>query len=404
MNPTTPNSAGTRTGTVSTGRRRAAKLALAVGLLAGALPVTSGAAAPSSRVAPAAAPTLSVTTAVSGLDHPWDIAFGPHGRMFWTQRERGSVMVRDGRGTRTLVARVPHLWVSGETGLMGIALHPNFSSNRRFYTCNGHTEPDGSHDVRVIAWRANDAITSASRIRPLVTGIEVSSGRHGGCRLRFGSGGGLFIGTGDAALTGNSRNLGSLGGKVLRVDPLTGAPHPGNPFVRSSNRKTRLILTYGHRNIQGLALRADGIMWSVEHGPDRDDEVNILRKGGDYGWEPGPGYDESVPMTDNSLPGVQIDARWSSGFPTVATSGATWLRGNRWDSWEGALAVAALKDQSLRIMRFNAAGILVGVARPGALAGTYGRLRAAQMGPNGVLYLTTDNGSGQDRILAVRAG
>lgn len=177
---------------------------------------------------------------------------------------------------------------------------------------------------------------------------------------------------------------------------------PGNPFMGSPYPRTRKIWTYGHRNVQGLALRPHGVMWSVEHGTYRDDEVNRLRKGGDYGWQPGPGYDESAPMTDFSLPGRQTGARWSSGNPTDATSGAGWLTGRRWGHWQGALAVAALKDSSLRVIRFDRHGRLRWVRRPPALTGTYGRLRTAQIGPHHVLYLTTDNGSGQDRVLAVR--
>ena len=100
--------------------------------------------------------------------------------------------------------------------------------------------------------------------------------------------------------------------------------------TRSSTPPTsnqRYVHTYGHRNVQGLAQREDGTLWSAEHGPDRDDEVNLLKNGGDYGWNPVPGYNESVPMTDQGLPGKQVAAAWSSGFPTVATSGASFVAG-----------------------------------------------------------------------------
>ena len=104
----------------------------------------------------------------------------------------------------------------------------------------------------------------------------------------------------------NPRNLNSLGGKTLRLNRFTGAPWPTNPFVGSSSRTARYVLTYGHRNVQGLAQRPDGTVWSAEHGPDRDDEVNRLVTGGDYGWHPVPGYNQNVPMTDQSLPGTQV--------------------------------------------------------------------------------------------------
>jgi glucose/arabinose dehydrogenase len=100
------------------------------------------------------------------------------------------------------------------------------------------------------------------------------------------------------------------------------------------------VWTWGHRNVQGLAQRGDGTLWSVEQGSYRDDEVNLLVAGGDYGWNPVPGYDESVPMTDQSLPGRQIAAKWRSGDPTIATSGAAFVQGRRWGALNGALAVA----------------------------------------------------------------
>jgi len=159
------------------------------------------------------------------------------------------------------------------------------------------------------------------------------------------------------------------------------------------------VWTYGHRNVQGLAQRRDGSVWSVEHGSYRDDEVNLLVPGGDYGWNPVPGYDESVPMTDQSLPGVQQEARWSSGEPTIATSGAAWVRGSQWGSLRGTLAVAALKGAEVLFLRFDTAGTLVSVTRPDELA-RFGRLRSVTAARNGDLLVTTDNGTG-DRVLRV---
>ncbi len=111
---------------------------------------------------------------------------------------------------------------------------------------------------------------------------------------------------------------------------------------------------YGHRNIQGLAQRpGTNEMWSVEHGTDRDDEVNLVVRGANYGWDPIPGYNEATPMTDLVKFPSGARAMWSSGFPTVATSGAAFLTDPRWGAWRGALAVALLKDQGISLMRMN---------------------------------------------------
>ncbi len=190
-------------------------------------------------------------------------------------------------------------------------------------------------------------------------------------------------------------------GKVLRVDRFSGAGVPGNPFFGEGGNRARMY-TWGHRNVQGLAVNRDtGAVYSVEHGPDRDDEVNRLVAGTNYGWDPVPGYNESVPMTDLAKFPSARPALWSSGPVTFAVSGATFLRGAGWGSWEGALAVSALKDSRLRILFLDGADRVVGEFTPPELNRTFGRLRAAELGPGGLLFLTTDNGGGRDQVLAV---
>ena len=141
-------------------------------------------------------------------------------------------------------------------------------------------------------------------------------------------------------------------------------------------------------------------MWSVEHGTDRDDEVNRLFPGANYGWNPVPGYNESAPMTDFSLPGRQRAARWKSGYPTLATSGAVWVRGAEWGAFRGTLAVCALKASKLLFMRF-AEGRFRAVNAPAAMNGTFGRLRSVVQTSSGSLLVTTANGGGTDKIIRV---
>jgi glucose/arabinose dehydrogenase len=290
------------------------------------------------------------------------------------------------------------MWASGETGLMGLTLDKGFSTNRRFYTCQGAIA-NGTPSVRVVAWSMNRTRTHATRLGALVTGIQATSGRHGGCRLLITRSGALLVGTGDAAVGTNPRNLRSLNGKVLRMNRMTGAPWPANPRIGSPYRKTRYVLTWGHRNVQGLAQRADGTLWSVEHGTYRDDEVNRLVADGDYGYNPVPGYNEDVPMTDHGLPGPQRSARWRSGNPTIATSGAAWVKGSAWGSFNGTLAVAALKGNRVVFMKFDSSGTLQWTRTPAVLR-NYGRLRSVTRTANGDLLITTGNGT-NDAILRV---
>ncbi len=353
---------------------------------------TAPSSARSAPKAKAALPTFKVKRMAKGYSHVWDVAsVGSEGWIF-TERESAKVRIVKGKAVHDVAFPSSRVWVSGETGLMGIAVDPAFTTNRRFYTCQGGFTKTG-HDVRVMAWRLSDDGRKALSRGKLLGGLPTSSGRHGGCRLLIErDSGALFVGTGDAAIGTNPENLKSLGGKILRLDRMTGKPWPDNPFSNAKNTKKRYVYNYGHRNVQGLAQRADGSLWSAEHGPDRDDEINLVLRGADYGWNPVPGYNESVPMTDQSLPGPQTEAQWSTGFPTLATSGITFVTGPRWGSLSGTMAVAALKASRVVFLRFAADGTFVRAKTPTALR-QYGRLRSLVLAPNGDLLATQDNGS-----------
>ena len=364
------------------------------------VPGTADATAGSRPEGGRAVPGLDVEVLADGLDHPWDIRSIGGGRLLFTERSRATLSVWEDGDVRRVDFPSEAVWVSGETGLLGLEVDPQVRRNGRFWTCQGATTKDGGHDVRVVAWKLIESGTKAKRRGVLLKGLPATSGRHGGCRLLVARDGSLLVGTGDAAVGSNPRDLTSLGGKVLRLDRRTGDPWPKNPFVKASNKKQRYVLTYGHRNVQGLAQRADGSLWSVEHGSYRDDEVNKLVKGGDYGWHPVPGYDESVPMTDQSLPGRQREARWSSGDPTVAPGGATFVVGKKWGALRGTLAVAVLKDQRVLFMKLDDRGRLKRVRTPDELR-QHGRIRQVVDGPGHDLLVLTDNGDGQDEILRV---
>lgn len=346
-----------------------------------------------------AVPALRVETLAEGLDHPWDVKHIGGGRLLLTQRDRATLSVWEDGRLREVDFPSGSVWVSGETGLMGLEVDPRVRDNGLFWTCQGGTTASGGHDVRVVSWKLNDDATKARRQGVLLSGLPATSGRHGGCRLLVTRDGSMLVGTGDAAVGTNPRDLTSLGGKTLRLDRETGEPWPGNPFADAQGDK-RFVWTYGHRNVQGLAQRADGSLWSVEHGSYRDDEVNRLVKGGDYGWHPVPGYNEEVPMTDQSLPGKQQEARWDSGDPTIAPGGATFVAGRKWGGLRGTLAMAVLKDQRVQFLKFDARGRLKNVRIPAELR-QHGRIRQVVDGPGHDLLVLTDNGEGRDVLLRV---
>lgn len=345
------------------------------------------------------APTLNVSIEKTGLSIPWDINFSPDGAMVWTERA-GTLSARFEGVDRQLTADFSDIWAIGEGGLLGLEIDPDFTANRRIYLCLAQGNNGVAVDVRVVPFTINADWTVATRLTPIISGMPISSGRHSGCRLRFDTSGLLYVAMGDAAIGTTPQDLTSMGGKLLRVDRFTGEGISGNPFFSSTNANTRRIWSYGHRNMQGLALRpGTNTMWTVEHGTGRDDEVNIGVTG-NFGWDPVPGYVENAPMTDLTKFPDAIEANWSSGNPTTATSGATFISGTDWQGYNGMLAVAELKNQRVRMLAFDGAGLLIDEVEPPELAGTYGRLRTAQMGPDGALYLLTSNGS-NDLILKV---
>ena len=342
-----------------------------------------------------AAPTLRYTTVVSGLTIPWDLTWvGPV--MLFDERDGSLFSKRGSAAPRRVSFPLPRPFVQSEGGLLGMVAHPKAATNKLFYTCSTSA---ATRDVRVLRWRLASDTRAVAVGKPLVTGIPLNEGRHTGCRLRFSPKGVLYIGTGDAAVAANPQRRSSLGGKVLRVYASGRIPKT-NPYYSSGGR-ARYVWNYGHRNIQGLAVRpGTGQLFTAEHGSYRDDEVNRVFKGANYGWNPGRGYDESVPMTDRRRYPRAVRAIWSSGNPTVATSGLTFLSGRRWETWNGALALAELKGEDVRLLFLDRAGKVTS-SRTVPGADRFGRIRTVQQGPDGLLYLTTSNGGGRDRIIRV---
>lgn len=296
---------------------------------------------------------------------------------------------------------------------MGMVVHPDFATSRLFTTCQTHQENGQPKDVRLVTWKLSADGTSAQKWRDLLTGLPISTGRHSGCRPTIAPGAvndsgedELFVGTGDVAQADVPQSRTSLGGKVLRLDLETGFPLSGNPFFSLENERERYIYSYGHRNIQGVAVQpGTGAIYTAEHGPSTNDEVNLISAGGNYGWDPSrkgmvDEYDESVPMTDLELYPDAVPAVWQSGERTQAICGAAFLEGDQWGALDGALVITALKGSKLLVLTLADDGSVEQVAVPQETDGPFGRLRAARLGPDGALYVTTTNGD-DDQLLRI---
>ncbi|MGO0575589.1 PQQ-dependent sugar dehydrogenase [Ornithinimicrobium panacihumi] len=344
-----------------------------------------------------AVPVLSVEVVMDGLDIPWDVQLLPDGTPLVTERPGRLVTLGADGGQVEVDVDLSEVVADGEGGLMGLAISPGFEQDRTFFLCHA-SDAGGATDVRVTRWTLTDDGLGASADGVVVEGMPYTTGRHSGCRLIFTPDGDLLVGTGDVADDVNPQDLTSLGGKVLLVTT-EGEPVDADGYVEGADPR---ILTYGHRNVQGLALQpGTDAIWEVEHGPDVDDEVNVLRPGANYGWNPGPGYDEGMPMTDLDTFPDAVEAAWSSGDPTHATSGAVFLDGPQWGAWDGALAVAELKGSGVTVMTVDGEEIVDEVRVP-ELDGSHGRLRSLTLDAGGALWVTTSNG-GDDVVLRVTA-
>ena len=214
---------------------------------------------PSPAVRSTEVPDLDVEVVADGFEHGWDIGFLPDGRALVTERPARISLVsglEEGARRTTVEADLSDVFVAGEGGLLGMVVHPDFATSRQFTTCQTHQVGGAADDIRLVTWRLSEDGTSAQRVKDLLTGLPISTGRHSGCRPEIADDGALLVGTGDTAVGSIPQDLGSLGGKVLRLDLETGEPLPDNPFASASDENERYVLSYGHRNIQGVARPA----------------------------------------------------------------------------------------------------------------------------------------------------
>jgi aldose sugar dehydrogenase len=356
-------------------------------------------------------PVLTTQTLISDLNTPWDMAFSPDGAMFFTLRS-GVLRVRLPSGTiNTLISQINDLNPRSQSGLLGIAVDPAFSTNRFIYLFLSSNR-SGSMDNRVRKFQVNNSYTQVTEIGDILTGINWGSdGGHSGGRIRFGPDGYLYVTTGDTRTAAVPQNRAVLGGKILRITT-SGNPAPSNPNLGNGTRPE--IFAWGFRNPQGITFEPEtNRAFICEHGPNFDDEVTWIQSGGNGGWDPNDGNGNyigysGISMTDlvkfpNALkPAYKLVD--SSGNPDSAgMSGCTFLNGNAWGSWNGALVVGLLEGASARLMRIGENGVssqgpTLNSSIKTLLSGL-GRLRSLVQGPDNALYVAIDNSSG--RILRI---
>lgn len=340
---------------------------------------------------------LEVTDLAIDLDTPWDLVWGPDGWIWFTERPGRVSRVDPETGERHLLAEIPTA-ERGESGLLGMELHPDFPGTPYVYLMQSYTDGAGITN-RLLRYTFE---AGALRNREVLLDDILGNTYHDGSRLAFGPSGYLYVTTGDAGRPRIAQDTGSLNGKVLRLTA-GGEPAPGNPFGNE-------VFSYGHRNAQGLVFRPESDeLYITEHGPDDNDEVAIVGPGQNHGWPQVHGFcdddneGESEFCTQHDV--TEPIAAWT---PTIAPAGADFYDSGLIAGWRGSFLFVTLKGSALYRLELSGDGRRVR-SQTIISQGRYGRLRDVLVGPDGVLYIATSNRDGRgnpepndDRILMIR--
>jgi glucose/arabinose dehydrogenase len=334
---------------------------------------------------------LRLVTLVRGLENPWSLAWLPDGRMLVTER-RGwlRIVSRDFQLDPRPVAGVPVVTARGQGGLFDVVLHPRYAENGWIYLAyNGPGA--GGHGTELVRARLKDHrlvdVQVLFRLAP-----KSGTGHHFGGRIAFDRQGFLYLGLGDRGEQNRAQRLDDHAGSLIRLHD-DGRVPADNPFVKRGGAKPE-IFAYGIRNIQGAALHPQtGELWTHEHGPQGGDEVNVMRAGRNYGWPVityGVNYGIGTKIGEGThKPGMEQPLHhWT---PSIAPSGMAFYTGERFPSWRGNLLVGALRGQMLVRLQLDGEKV-IGEER--LLQNAIGRIRDVRVGPDGLVYLLTDESKG----------
>lgn len=334
---------------------------------------------------------FKVEKVAGGLEVPWSIVWAPDGRLLFTERPGRVRVIENGTLHPTPLFVVSDVEKSGESGLMSIALHPQFDGNHFVYLSYAY-----SSGVRVVRYRETPEGLVDSKV--IIEGVPAAQ-FHAGCRIRFGPDGKLYITTGDATRRELAQQLDSLAGKTLRLND-DGSVPPDNPFVGRQNARPE-IWSFGHRNAQGMDWQPDSnLMFQTEHGPstfdgpEGGDEINIVEKGKNYGW----------PLIHHRETREGLESPVVEYTPACAPASGMFYSGAAFPKFKGNFFLGCLRGERLERVVFDGRQ-LVGQE---SFLKNYGRIRDVAEGPDGYLYFSTSNRDGRgkpapddDRIMRI---
>lgn len=327
----------------------------------------------------------TLETVVSDIQIPWGMVWLPDGSMLVT--EKSGVLYHVKNGTKTEVKNVPKVYNRGQGGLLDIALHPDYAKNGWIYITYAAEEGEGDGgNTKLIRAKLQDG--SLTQIESLYKASPNSTkGQHFGSRIVFDNKGYLYFSIGERGdRIKNPQDITRDCGKIYRLND-DGSIPKDNPFVGQAGAK-EAIYTFGNRNPQGMAKHPEtGEIWSHEHGPQGGDEINIAKKGANYGWSIvtyGIDYDGTTISTQNKKPGIEDPIFY--WLPSIAPSGMAFVTGDRYPDWKGHLLVGSLKFQYLELLKLKGNEVI----ERQKIATDIGRIRNVAQGPDGFIYIAVE--------------
>jgi glucose/arabinose dehydrogenase len=334
---------------------------------------------------------FNLVTLVEGLDHPWSIAWLPDGRMLVNERAgRMRIVSKDFRLDPQPVEGLPKIVVDGQGGLFDVVLHPDYKDNGWIYISYSGPGP-GGHGTELMRAKLDDHRLTDQQV---LFRLEPKTGtsQHFGGRIVFDGKGHVFLTLGERGEQARAQRLNDHAGGVIRLND-DGSVPKDNPFVGRKDAKPEKF-TYGNRNMQGAALHPrTGELWTHEHGPQGGDEVNVMRAGRNYGWPVityGANYGSGTKIGEGTQK-AGIEPPLYYWVPSIAPSGMAFYEGDKFPNWRGNLLVGALADKMLVRLELNGEKV---VKEERMIKGAIGRIRDVRVGPDGLVYLLTDERRG----------
>src|SRR5215470_13248834 len=325
----------------------------------------------------------------SGLNFPWEIIWGKDDHIWMTERDGTVSRIDPSNGNSTFSFKIADVESNGEGGLLGMALHPDFSQNGFLYVVYDYRK-SGVYMEKLV--RYTYANSNLNNPLVLIDGIKANS-NHDGSRLWITNEASpkIFMTTGDALDQSLPQNVNTLNGKILRLN-VNGSIPADNPLPNNP------VWSYGHRNPQGLVM-ANNILYSSEHGPDIEDELNIIEKGRNYGWPNVMGPCDGGEVNFCSANNVK-EPIWSSGNSTIAVCGLDYYTSDLIPLWKNSLLMMTLKNSSIRQIKLSDDGHSVIQAQT-YFKDKWGRLRDLCISPAGKVYVCTSNGGNNDVLVEI---